>query len=248
MGSKRRKIATAEVPPVLYASVSRKALRRAVATGTLVRPSGKPIALFERRRQAARQRNGAGVLLRVAGRMAAGAGAAIYPGDGVPFEIAKVPIKFVACAKVPDWLRGLSRVDAAGGIVLAPGKRPRVLLLRKREGRSRRWVLPKGKRERQEPRRSAARREVIEESGLSRVDVGAFLIREHYFDMENGRVVFKEVSYFLMRCPKGCRLKPNRAEGFLEARWSSFQTAFAATNPVRAHRSLRKARNAIRSR
>ena len=248
MGSKRpNKLRPLDVPPVVYASVSRKALRRAVASGVLSRANGKPLALYDRRRHAARRRNGTRVLVRIAGRAAAGAGAPIYPGAASPYETAGVSIKFVACAKVPDWLRGLARIDAAGGVVLAPGKRPRVLLLRKRDGRADRWVLPKGKRESQEQRRSAARREVLEESGLVRVDVGPFLVREHYFDLERGRVVFKEVSYFLMRSPKGARLKPNRAEGFVEGRWASFRSAFETTNPVRAHRSLRKARSAIRT-
>jgi 8-oxo-dGTP pyrophosphatase MutT (NUDIX family) len=230
--------------------VSQKALRRAISTRLLFRRNGKPVVLFERRSRAARENGSGRVVLRVAGRAAAAAGAAVYNGRTGRYEAESVPIKFAACVTIPCPVRGLQRIDAAGGVVVANGgKRPRVLLLRKRDGRTNRWVLPKGKRERSEARRRAARREVLEESGLARVDVGPFLLREHYFDVEDGRVVFKEVSYYLMRVPKGkTRLKVNRAEGFAEGKWMPFDAAFDATNPVRAHRSLRKARAAVKSR
>jgi len=247
--TRRKKLRTSEIPPVLYASVSQKALRRALRSRLLFRLNGKPLALFDRRSRAARRANATRVVLRIASRVAAAAGAAFYNGRPGRFEAESIPIKFAACTKLPCPVRGLTRVDAAGGIVVAPNGKPRVLLLRKRERPANRWVLPKGKRQRQEARRRAARREVIEESGLARVEVGPYLMREHYFDVENGRVVFKEVSYYLMRCPKGkTQLKVNRAEGFAAGKWMSFDEALAATNPVRAHRSLRKARTAIKAR
>ncbi len=241
--TKRKRLRPSEVPAILYASVSQKALRRAISTHRLFRLKGRPLVLFDRRRRAARRANGSRMVLRIAGHAAATAGVHISNGRPGRYETESIPITFVSCTKLPCPVRGLARVDAAGGIVLTSGKRPRVLLLRKRDARTNHWVLPKGKRQRQEARRRAARREVIEETGLVRVDVGPFLIREHYFDVENGRVVFKEVSYYLMRCPKGkTRLKVNRDEGFAEGKWMTFDAAMTATNAVRAHRSLRKAR------
>lgn len=247
--SSQRKLRGSEVPPVLFASVSRKALRRAVESGFVTRMSGKPLTLYARRRQARRQGGESRVLLRFACRLAVKAGTALFATQDGNYSAETMPIRFASCSKLPDSLHGLLRVDGAGGIVVTRGKRPRVLLLTKREGRAKRWVLPKGKRQRSEARRRTARREVLEESGLSRVDVGPFLVREHYFDEDDGRVVFKEVSYFLMRCPKGkTRIAVNRDEGFTDGQWMSFRAAFEATNPVRAHRSLRKARAAVRSR
>ena len=138
-------------------------------------------------------------------------------------------------------------MDAAGGVVVSSTKRPRVLLLMK-DGKGGHWVLPKGKRQIRERRRSAAKREVLEETGLVQVDVGRFLVREHYFDREGKNVLFKQVSYFLMSCPKGkTRLKVNRAEGFTRGSWMSFDAALAATSPLRAHLTLRKARIAARN-
>ncbi len=190
------------------------------------------------------------MILRVAARLAARGGSPIFANaDTGRFEAESIPIKLVACNKLPFVAQNIEIVDAAGGIVVTSEKRPRVLLLRKRDGRTNRWVLPKGKRERQEARRTAARREVIEESGLDRVEVGPYLLRERYFDVENGRVVFKEVSYYLMRCPKGrTRLRVNRAEGFDSGQWLDFARALETTNPIRAHRSLRKARSVVKFR
>jgi 8-oxo-dGTP pyrophosphatase MutT (NUDIX family) len=249
MGSTRRKkLRASEIPTVLYASVPLKALRRALRSRLLYRLKGKPLVLYDRRSRAARRANGTRVVLRIAGRMAAAAGSEFFNGRPGRFETESIPIKFAACTKLPCPVRGLAQIDAAGGVVVAPNGKPRVLLLRKRERPANRWVLPKGKRQPQEARRNAARREVLEESGLARVDVGPYLMRERYFDVESGRVVFKEVSYYLMRVPKGkTRLKVNRAEGFAAGKWMSFDDALAATNPVRAHRSLRKARTAIKA-
>lgn len=248
--NKRKRLRPSEIPNVLYLAVSEKVLRRAVATRSLFRASGRPLVLYDRRRRARRRGSATRVVLRVAARAAAASGARVF-SDGAPgrFEVETLPIKFAACSKLPVVIGKLPVVDAAGGIVVAPGKPARMLLLRKRDGGSGRWVLPKGKREKQEARRRAARREVLEESGLSRVDVGDYLLRERYFDVDNGKVVFKEVSYYLMRVPKGkTRLKVNRPEGFDAGAWMPFDAALAATNPVRAHRSIRKARSWAKSR
>lgn len=246
--TKRKRLTPQEVPLVLYVAVSARALRRGVTTRTLSRPSGKPFVLYDRFARAARRASDRRVVLRVAARTAVVARSRVFSdGSRGRFEADEIPIKFAACNKLPAVVGKLPIVDAAGGIVVASGKRPRVLLLRKRDGRA--WVLPKGKLARNERRRVAARREVIEETGLPRVDMGAYLLRERYFDVDNGRVVFKEVSYYLMRVAKGrTRLKVSRAEGFDAGKWVSFEAAFATTNPVRAHRSLRKAKAALRIR
>lgn len=245
----RAKLRPSKVPAVLFAAVSRRALRLAVKSGTLVRISGKPLAMFERpNRVSKKSAGGSKVILRISARAAAERGSRFYDGGRGRFESHSVPLKFAACPHLPSSI-AVPRVDAAGGVVVTSGTQPRVLLLLKKSGASERWVLPKGKRGRSESRRNAARREVLEESGLGRVDVGPFLLREHYFDRERGKMVFKEVSYYLMRCPKGrTRLKANRAEGFTRGQWASFRSALASTDPVRAHHSLLKAQDAVGSR
>jgi len=252
MGSgkrKRAKLQPSKVPVFLFTALTRKELGRAVDRGRLRATKGEPIALYERRGRAARDVSGPCVMLRIAARYAAETGVAFVKGPRGRFEaVSSIPLTVVACANLPRSIRNVERVDAAGGVVATSGDRPRVLLLLKGREQTGRWVLPKGKRRRLEPRRRAARREVLEESGLSRVDVGKFLLRERYFDKEGGRVVFKQVSYYLMRVPKGkTRLKVSKTEGFSRGSWVSFASALEMTNPARAHRTLRRARAAVKA-
>jgi 8-oxo-dGTP pyrophosphatase MutT (NUDIX family) len=180
--------------------------------------------------------------------MAAQAGCRFYKVAEGRYEAIRVPLNHVACGRLPRSVRGVTRVDAAGGVVVTSTKRLCVLLLLKGGEKRGRWVLPKGKRRLLEPRRRAARREVLEETGLARVDVGKFLLRESYFDKDGKNILFKQVSYYLMRCPKGkTRLKVSRAEGFTRGKWMSFEAALAATSPVRAHLTLRKTRIAVKN-
>jgi 8-oxo-dGTP diphosphatase len=61
---------------------------------------------------------------------------------------------------------------AAGGIVLRQGTKPRIAIVRLRKDKS--WALPKGKLGRGEDALTAARREVLEETGY-RVSIHQFL-------------------------------------------------------------------------
>jgi 8-oxo-dGTP pyrophosphatase MutT (NUDIX family) len=246
MGSKPSGIESAALPNVLYAVVSEAGLQRAIKSGVLRRPDRGSLQLYVRRRDAESEASHS-LLLRVAARVAAANGVTFSKAANGNFTTRRIPLNHASCPNVPESIPGLKRVDAAGGVIVnESGKR--VLLLLKREGSAERWVLPKGKRRRQERRRQAARREALEETGLARLEVGEFLVRECYFDKDGRDVVFKEVSYYLMRCPKGkTALKVRKAEGFVGGEWLSFDVAFELTSPVRAHRSLRKARAAVKN-
>jgi 8-oxo-dGTP pyrophosphatase MutT (NUDIX family) len=245
---KRQRVKPAKVPAVLFAAVSKKDLERAVGRGRLRGAKGAPLLLYERRRRATKDGDRTRVVLRIAGRAAAVSGVHFCPSSRGCYEADEVPLTHVACSRLPRSIRSVPRMDAGGGVVVSDGARPRVLLLRKGKGKGGRWVLPKGKRGRGERLRRAARREVLEETGLSEVDVDSYLVHENYFDREDGQIVFKCVSYYLMRSPKRkARLRVNKREGFTRGRWMTFAQAFAATDPVRAHRALRKARLAIKS-
>ena len=91
----------------------------------------------------------------------------------------------------------------AAGVVLyrrAPDGRPRFLLLRNRRHGT--WAPPKGHLEPGESDLEGARREVLEETGLS---IGAvdpsFLEHLRYPVREGGRTALKEVAYFLAEAP-----------------------------------------------
>jgi 8-oxo-dGTP diphosphatase len=63
-------------------------------------------------------------------------------------------------------------IQAAGGIVVRDGARPRIAVVQR--SKDDRWVLPRGKLERNENPAAGARREVVEETG-HRVEVHEFL-------------------------------------------------------------------------
>jgi 8-oxo-dGTP pyrophosphatase MutT (NUDIX family) len=242
----RETVKPAKVPSVLFTAVSKKDLERGMSRGRLRNAKGKPLLLHKRRRRAVKNEGRSHIVLRVAGRAAARSGVKFFEGVRGCFEADDVPLTHVACSRLPRSIRSVPRVDAGGGVVISEGTRPRVLLLRKGKGKAGRWVLPKGKRGRGESSRRTARREVLEETGLAEVDIRSFLVRENYFDREGGQIIFKQVSYYLMRSPKKrARIKVNKREGFTRGRWMSFAEAFAATDPVRAHRALRKAHVSI---
>jgi 8-oxo-dGTP pyrophosphatase MutT (NUDIX family) len=245
----KRSRAREELPLVLYVAVSQKELNAAVARRQLRASNGGPIAMFRRPEQAAKRGPTPHVVLRVAAREAASAGIEVVKGPKNRYGAARIPLQFVACSKLPRSIRGVRRVDAAGGVVVRDGDRPRVLVLQKEDAERMRWVLPKGRRRRSEARRRAAHREVLEETGLVTIKVGKFLARERYFDVERERVVFKQVSYYLTRCPNDkARIKVNGVEGFTSGRWVSLEKALEDTSAVRAHLSLRKARAALKAR
>jgi 8-oxo-dGTP diphosphatase len=71
-----------------------------------------------------------------------------------------------------DSAEARAPILAAGGIVLSEGLRPRIAVVRLRRDKS--WVLPKGKLYPGEHARTAAKREVLEETG-HQVSVHEFL-------------------------------------------------------------------------
>lgn len=116
----------------------------------------------------------------------------------------------------------------------------------RRRRRSGRWgaegrlELPKGKLEAGETPEQAAVREVREELGIEeRLVVDAVLATNHYvFRTPDGRMIFKTVHYFLLRCP-GCdpKFNPRREEGIVSVEWwpgprAIAQVAFKNLRPV----------------
>jgi 8-oxo-dGTP diphosphatase len=86
--------------------------------------------------------------------------------------------------------------QAAGGIVTRRGSRPLIAVVQRRKDKT--WVLPKGKLKRDENAMTAARREVVEETG-SPVTVGRFLGAVSY--RAGGKP--KVVRFWQMRAARG---------------------------------------------
>jgi 8-oxo-dGTP pyrophosphatase MutT (NUDIX family) len=229
-----------DIPLVLYVAVTRRDLTRAFRRGDLRLKKQRVIRLAPTRERALASFPG-GMVVRVdvTGALADGVHFARAEGE---FSVNEIPLRFLSCSRVPGGASDVRVVEAAGGVVVRDGPEPRVLVLRKLEGKSDSWVLPKGKRRSHENEIETAVREVVEETGLDRVIVERFIAHEHYFDTTKGRCQFKRVAYYLMRCPgDATRPRVRRKEGFIDAKWMTLDEAFEATKPLRAHKALRKA-------
>lgn len=100
---------------------------------------------------------------------------------------------------------------SSGGVVIFGNT---ILLLKKYNGD---WVLPKGRLEKDENMKSAALREVLEESGVKGeiIDyIGA--VHYNYKNLKEDELVFKTVHWYLMKSST-MDCTPQRKEGFVEA-------------------------------
>ncbi|WFA09167.1 NUDIX hydrolase [Tissierella sp. Yu-01] len=100
---------------------------------------------------------------------------------------------------------------SSGGVVIFGNA---ILLLKKYNGD---WVLPKGRLERGENIKSAALREVLEETGVKGeiLDyIGA--VHYNYKNLKENEIVCKTVHWYLMKS-NSMECTPQRKEGFIDA-------------------------------
>ena len=114
------------------------------------------------------------------------------------------------------------REKSAGGVVVRfAGNEPLFLLIRDSYGH---WGFPKGHLERGERAEVAARREVIEETGLPSVDlVGAIASIDWRFRFR-GTLIHKHCEFFLMETASQAT-RPQKSEGITACKWSTFDDA-----------------------
>lgn len=100
---------------------------------------------------------------------------------------------------------------SSGGVVVFGNT---ILLLRKFNGD---WVLPKGRLEEGESTKSAALREVYEESGV-KGEIVKYLgnINYNYKNLKKDEIVIKTVHWYLMKA-NNMESKPQKQEGFADA-------------------------------
>lgn len=111
------------------------------------------------------------------------------------------------------FAREFVNVDAAGGVVVNP--QGEVLMMLRRG----RWDLPKGHIEPRELPRVCARREVAEETGISRTTVGAAVCSTYHTYELNGRWELKRTQWFAMKCDGREKPVPQHEEGIDRVQW-----------------------------
>lgn len=105
-------------------------------------------------------------------------------------------------------------VKAAGGVVTTP--EGDCLMI----SRDSRWDLPKGMVETGESLRQAARREVMEETGVSPDTVGRLIVKTYHIYDKYGGWHLKQTSWFAMAAPRQAT-RPQSEEDIAQAVWAS---------------------------
>ncbi|MEG1952403.1 MAG: NUDIX domain-containing protein [Bacteroidales bacterium] len=124
-----------------------------------------------------------------------------------------------------DFIHDFEIIKAAGGLVHAINpntKEVNYLYIY----RYKMWDLPKGKREKKEENRETALREVIEETGISNLQLGRALPTTYHFIKGKGCFSVKESSWFEMEAVYDSFLKPQLEEGIEKAVWLNQKEIF----------------------
>lgn len=108
-------------------------------------------------------------------------------------------------------------VEAAGGLV-KNSKNEYLFIFRHNK-----WDLPKGKIEKEESVRKAAKREVEEECGISGLKITKELMPTFHTYYMNEKAVLKPTYWFEMDCSDTSDLVPQLEEGITEVRWLSLK-------------------------
>ncbi len=112
-----------------------------------------------------------------------------------------------------EFCQSLPLIEAGGGLVL--NEAGQVLMI----FRNGRWDLPKGKREKDEPIRQCAVREVGEECSVDHLTIDRPLTNTYHVYQIQGRWVLKRTHWFLMHCPGDQHPSPQTIEGITQATW-----------------------------
>jgi 8-oxo-dGTP pyrophosphatase MutT (NUDIX family) len=113
-----------------------------------------------------------------------------------------------------DQLQAMYRpIEAAGGLVV--NEKGEVLMIYRRG----KWDLPKGKLDEGEDIETCCVREVSEETGLQQLKLGDKLCETFHAYTQFGENQLKRTTWFRLAGSSADKLKPQKEEDILEARW-----------------------------
>ncbi len=113
---------------------------------------------------------------------------------------------------IEEKIKGQFKViKAAGGIVL---KNNQWLLMFRRK----KWDLPKGKLDRGESSRTAAVREIEEETGVKAKIKGKICTTWHTYTLQNNRIL-KKTKWYVLECQNDAAMNPQADEGIERLEW-----------------------------
>jgi 8-oxo-dGTP pyrophosphatase MutT (NUDIX family) len=107
------------------------------------------------------------------------------------------------------------RIDAGGGV--AYNELGDILMIFRRG----KWDLPKGKQDEGESIDECALREVKEETGLKRLTLGEKICDTYHIYLQKNEQILKRTAWYKMNSASTEKLKPQKEENILEARWVS---------------------------
>jgi 8-oxo-dGTP pyrophosphatase MutT (NUDIX family) len=110
-------------------------------------------------------------------------------------------------------------IKASGGIVT--NKKNQILFIY-RKGK---WDLPKGKMEKNESKKESALREVIEETGVKKLKIINFFSTTFHLIKVKREYFLKETHWYTMKTKYDGKLKPQKSEGIISAKWKTFDEA-----------------------
>ena len=112
-----------------------------------------------------------------------------------------------------EFFKHFKLVKTGGGLI--KNKAGEILLIFRRG----KWDLPKGKLDKGETLHECAVREVREETGITKVEIGKEINITYHTYVEFGKHILKESHWFVMLAKKDEKLQPQVEEDITEIRW-----------------------------
>jgi len=123
-------------------------------------------------------------------------------------------------------------IKAAGGIVV--NKENKYLVIK----RNKKWDFPKGKLEKNETMRIAAKREVMEETGAKELTVLEKAISTYHVYIIKKHIYLKKTNWYHMICLSDQKLVPQMDEGIVKAKWVKIE--FMREKSVKTYQSIKE--------